>query len=50
MPSKKPTPEPRPDTGDVTPPHGEILNEDRNASRPEPPPADDEKERDRPPH
>lgn len=43
----KPSPAPRPDRGDVTPPHGdEIVNEQRNMSRRgTPPPADPDNDR-----
>jgi hypothetical protein len=38
----RPSPAPRPDTGDLTPPHGdEIVNEQRNMSRHGTPPAAD---------
>jgi hypothetical protein len=38
----RPSPAPRPDEGDVTPPHGdEIVNDARNASRRSTPTADD---------
>lgn len=38
----QPSPTPRPDAGDITPPHGdEIVNEQRNMSRHDTPPASD---------
>lgn len=41
-PDQRPSPTPRPDAGDLTPPHGdEIVNEQRNMSRHETPPAAD---------
>jgi hypothetical protein len=41
-----PSPVPRPDTGDVTPPHGdEIVNNKRNMSRHEIPSADPDNDR-----
>lgn len=43
----KPSPAPRPDSGDVTPPHGDgIVNEQRHMSRGgTPPPADPDNDR-----
>jgi hypothetical protein len=46
-PDQRPSQAPRPDAGDLTPPHGdEIVNEQRNMSRHEtPPPADPDNDR-----
>jgi hypothetical protein len=42
----EPSPTPRPDEGDTTPPHGdEVVNRQRNMSRRQAPPADPDNDR-----
>lgn len=43
---QEPSPAPRPDEGDTTPPHGdEVVNRERNMSRGQPPAADPDNDR-----
>jgi hypothetical protein len=44
--TSQPSPAPRPDEGETTPPHGdEIVNQQRNMSRHQPPAADPDNDR-----